>query len=316
MAEQTRLQSDIVSEARSAARWSTASTTETGPRDPLIEDYLDHLCAPLVGVATYPQRQELRAEWGAHLDALVEAYREAGHGPAGAVVEALKQFGDPQELAAEWLRKCTSTETGPEPLRPALLASLGSFTAATCLGWFLLWIMSLNPTDLSRDYSILFLPVTVGLPLLAAFLAWRLELRRNASTRDAGLGSLRSFAVTGCAALGLSTVAHYFSVKLSLGAALPMWLSFGAFLPLLAGFLSGFLARGRNALGTFYAVAVMTVAFTVVCSLLGYSDGVVMGFMQLCFWLPIGPPAAALGGWLRRRTDSQAARAPRRWSLR
>src|SRR5438045_9125063 len=55
---------------------------ETGPPDPRIEDYLDHVCAPLVGVVPYARRQELRAELREHLAAMAAAQQELEIGRA------------------------------------------------------------------------------------------------------------------------------------------------------------------------------------------------------------------------------------------
>jgi hypothetical protein len=111
-------------------------------RDPLIEDYLDHLCAPLVGLVPYARRQELRAEWAAHLDCLVEAHREMGHGPAGAVLGALQQFGDPDRMAQQVVRELTP----PRPPRAGMVRgtaiALGCFGAASCFSTGLIAVMS------------------------------------------------------------------------------------------------------------------------------------------------------------------------------
>jgi hypothetical protein len=42
--------------------------------DPRIEDYLDHVCAPLVDRVPYTERTALRAELRTHLASLAEAY--------------------------------------------------------------------------------------------------------------------------------------------------------------------------------------------------------------------------------------------------
>ena len=73
--------------------------------DARIEDYLDHVCAPLIGVVPYEQRQELRTELRGHLEALAVSYQELGRPPAHAVRDAVRQFGDPQRLVAQWKRE-------------------------------------------------------------------------------------------------------------------------------------------------------------------------------------------------------------------
>lgn len=70
-----------------------------------IEDYLDHLCAPLVGTLAYPLRLELRRETKEHLLALAQAYEELGYPSDEALRAAMRQFGDPRTLGAEYARQ-------------------------------------------------------------------------------------------------------------------------------------------------------------------------------------------------------------------
>ena len=95
-----------------------------------IEDYLDYLCAPLLGIVPYAQRRRLRLETEDHLRALVEDFGAEGFAPDQAVTVALQEYGEPwrigQDFAEAWL-------TGPHPCR------LARFTDAATLrafGWF------------------------------------------------------------------------------------------------------------------------------------------------------------------------------------
>lgn len=74
--------------------------------DPRIEDYLDRVCAPLVGRLPYQRRQELRAEMRDHLAALVLAHRELGADAESAGALALAQFGPPRHVARELAHAC------------------------------------------------------------------------------------------------------------------------------------------------------------------------------------------------------------------
>jgi len=79
--------------------------------------------------------------------------------------------------------------------------------------------------------------------------------------------------------------------------------------------VTSLLRRGRNALGTFYALALLTALFAGGAWLVGANGGappVEIPLVQFAFWLPLGSAAAAVGGAARRR----AARVSRRWSLR
>lgn len=89
--------------------------------DPRIHDYLDHVCAPLVGLVPYARRQELRVELRAHLEALIATHEELGSSPEVAVVLALRQFGDPCAISRQWAR---------EWLRPAVSRPVPSATRA------------------------------------------------------------------------------------------------------------------------------------------------------------------------------------------
>src|SRR3989442_1490179 len=100
---------------------------EAAPPDPRIEDYLDRVCAPLVELVPYARRQELRAELRGHLEALAASYRELGSAPNLASEQALRQFGDPRELARgcadEWQRRAPGRS--PQPVWPAVLVASG-----------------------------------------------------------------------------------------------------------------------------------------------------------------------------------------------
>src|SRR5947208_1776604 len=95
-----------------------------------IEDYLDHVFAPLLGLVPYARRQELRAELRGHLEALAASYRELGSAPDTASEQALRQFGDPRELARgcadEWQRRAPGRS--PQPVWPAVLVAFGCFS--------------------------------------------------------------------------------------------------------------------------------------------------------------------------------------------
>jgi hypothetical protein len=91
--------------------------------DVRIEDYLDHVCAPLVERMPYEARTALRAELRAHLESLADAYRELGSPADAAIHEALAQFGHPRDVAREWVRECERT-TRRYPVLPAWAATL------------------------------------------------------------------------------------------------------------------------------------------------------------------------------------------------
>ena len=97
-----------------------ADPTGMTPSHLRVEDYLDHVCAPLVGVVPYARRSELRAELRGHLEALVATHEELGSERTAAVVMALRQFGPPRCLSRQWAREWThgAAPAGPMTRRP------------------------------------------------------------------------------------------------------------------------------------------------------------------------------------------------------
>lgn len=95
-----------------------------------IEDYLDYLCAPLLGLVPHAQRRRLRLETEDHLLALVEDFGAEGFAPDEAVSVALREYGEPwrigQDFAEAWL-------SGPHPCRFARFTDAATLRA---FGWF------------------------------------------------------------------------------------------------------------------------------------------------------------------------------------
>ena len=70
-----------------------------------IEDYLDHLCAPLVGKTTYEQRLTIRQEVRSHLLVLALAHEELGSTPVEAIQAAIHQFGNARKIGGTLARE-------------------------------------------------------------------------------------------------------------------------------------------------------------------------------------------------------------------
>src|SRR5262249_43238863 len=79
----------------------------------------------------YLRRQELRAECRAHVHALCEAYRELGSAPEEAILQALRQFGDPHRLGRRWRQEWE--RSGRPWLSPSLPRRARLLLAATSL---------------------------------------------------------------------------------------------------------------------------------------------------------------------------------------
>lgn len=76
-----------------------AQIAETRPPSDLIEDYLDHVCAPLVGVIPFDERSRFREEAGFHIDRLQHSYQAEGLSPEDAVLKAIQTYGEPARVS-------------------------------------------------------------------------------------------------------------------------------------------------------------------------------------------------------------------------
>jgi hypothetical protein len=95
-----------------------------------IEDYLDYLCAPLLGVVPYPQRRRLRLEAADHLYALTEDYAAEGFAPPEAAGLALREYGEPWTVGQSFADAWTGASAAGRLMRFADAATLRAF------GWF------------------------------------------------------------------------------------------------------------------------------------------------------------------------------------
>jgi hypothetical protein len=156
---------------------------EAAPLDSRIEDYLDHVYSPLVGLVPYARRQELRTELRGHLEALVATHQELGSARDAAVVLALRRFGHPRGLSRQWAREWTHGRLpcGVQPAWRAMFIALGSFGLATVLGLMLLWIGAIRPSSLPDGIQeIIWLSVLYLLPALAGLVGGLLAPARHA----------------------------------------------------------------------------------------------------------------------------------------
>jgi len=106
--------------------------------DAWIEDYLDHLCAPLVGIVPLSERRNLRAEVRGHLEALADEYGFQGRPPAEATAAALEELGEPWQVGQTFLREWLqgSPDAAPARLtRAAALRAFAFFGVAAVFNW-------------------------------------------------------------------------------------------------------------------------------------------------------------------------------------
>jgi hypothetical protein len=78
-----------------------------------IEDYLDHVCHPLVKRMSYAEREVIRAEIRSHIAGLVQAHRELGSSTEEAIAAALLQFGDPKTIGRSLLKEHSAINGSP-----------------------------------------------------------------------------------------------------------------------------------------------------------------------------------------------------------
>jgi hypothetical protein len=142
----------------------TTGASIAPPPDPRIEDYLDQVYAPLVDVAPYARRQELRTELREHLEALAATHEALGSSREAAVLAAFRQFGPPRDLARQWMRG--EAPDRPTPAWRAALVALGCFGVATLLAFKLL--TAACPDGFAWYYDEIIVLLVIGgiLPLL------------------------------------------------------------------------------------------------------------------------------------------------------
>ena len=117
-----------------------------------LEDYLDQVCAPLVGSLPYAARQELRREIHQHLRSLSAAYQEVGATPDSALSQALEKFGDPAFVIAQWRPEIQRRKSGRRDISAWFRSQrqgIGATLAAGSL--FALLLMSALPGGLLRS---------------------------------------------------------------------------------------------------------------------------------------------------------------------
>ena len=136
--------------------------------DERLEDYLEHLGAPLIGIVPYPERKAFRQEAHAHLDGLIREYVWQGQTLQAATESALREFGEPwkvgQAFLHEWL-------LGTPRLRPPILIRKATFTAFAWFGIASMLILLLLEQVLCAAVQEDLLPGIGLLAFLAPFVA-------------------------------------------------------------------------------------------------------------------------------------------------
>ncbi len=112
-----------------------------GNPEALIEDYLDHMCAPLTGIVPYSRRSRLRKEARNDIEQCVEVRILDGESPMEATRSAIEEYGDShvvsEQFLEEWLRYLPKGGVARNIGLPMSYATV-FFTQASL--WGLIWI--------------------------------------------------------------------------------------------------------------------------------------------------------------------------------
>ena len=95
-----------------------------------IGDYLDFLCAPLLGLVPYAQRRRLRLETEDHLLALTEDFQAEGFAPDEALSVALREYGEPWRIGQDFAQSWLSSD------HPCRFARFTDAATLRAFGWF------------------------------------------------------------------------------------------------------------------------------------------------------------------------------------
>lgn len=137
-----------------------------------VEDYLDHLCAPLLGAVPFAQRQMLRCEAREHLLAISEEFaQEQGMPPQEALLAAMREHGEPWQIGQSFLEAWREAAPRRSLARRVGMSSLRAFAffgIATTMALLSLESYALKTVQPDSLPAILFL---IGaLPFLAGSL--------------------------------------------------------------------------------------------------------------------------------------------------
>jgi hypothetical protein len=180
----------------------------------------------------YARRQALRAEWRLHLDMRIAAYTELGSEPKEAVAQALKQFGNPRDLAQHWLKSW-------QQRRPQTTWVSVAPPMATAFVWFGMGTL-LALAGISADHLVGFSALTaLSTPLWAGLLTGLLSRGRHAMGTFYALAGL--IALTGWRALRADPMGDCFT-ELSI-LQFVLWMPLGCASAALGGWLQSLRER-------------------------------------------------------------------------
>lgn len=231
----------------------------------IIDNYLDHQGAPLVGMMPFEERVRLRQEAGDYLERRTAAYLLDGHSPREAALMAIREYGDSRDVADEilqnWLHRHLNGKIAKRIGLAEIYATIlfGLSNAAVQI----LQQIHISAVALQVDPS----PITFGLSPaeLRHFIPSPLPLPERSPT----------FALI---------VASLF------------------LLPIVAGCLTGWLAPVRPARAVYHVQVCLTVyTFFSGVLMLPACYGLMAAVLQVIYWIPVGCLCAHIGAIVKRR---------------
>jgi hypothetical protein len=215
--------------AQSAA--APSPPAEPSVANPRIEDYLDHICAPLVDIVSYETRQELRA----HLESLSASYEELGASRDRAVRAALRQAGDAGLVACQYAALARGTAP-PRRSLPAWAGVLAVFVGLALLEPLSLILSAWLP---GGNHNLIVVGGISGIVGENHAMLWDIIVRNALLTGLLGLG------------VGLATPRRVNWLTLGVAALIPLALLAGSLQQFLAAIAAHGAILGPNGLVTY-----------------------------------------------------------------
>jgi hypothetical protein len=131
-----------------------------------IEDYLDNLSAPLIGIVPYAERQGIRGEAADHLYALIEQMQEEGLSAEGATEAALRAYGQPSEIGRAildtWCRSLDAQRPMQNDERCSTLRAFACCAVVSTAGLLLVQAMLLFSVRQESFSALVFVYIVVS----------------------------------------------------------------------------------------------------------------------------------------------------------
>ena len=227
----------------------------------LLEDYLDHLCSPLVGIVPYRERDRLRQEAAFNIEGRMQMYVLDGCDSVDAMKLAIEKYGRSDQLGdlflEEWVRYQPKGWLARNIGLPNAYAGF-FFGQATLWGLVLVQIRVFAPNPE---------PYTFGLSLAQI---------RHIVPEPLPLPDQSPMFLAFCAYLLITPF-------------VAGWLT-GRFAPI-----------GASRAVYHVMVLLISVAFAVGSLMLPAREGVLFGFAELFIWLPVGMATAHYSSVVARR---------------